>query len=97
MYRLQPVILCGGRGVRLWPISTAKIPKQFISLGDKGTLLEETIRRVNLVLTESEQKGYQTHEPVLVMNKDHCLPSTSSHSLPLSCKRHERGNHFIRQ
>lgn len=30
--KIQPVILCGGSGTRLWPISTSKIPKQFISL-----------------------------------------------------------------
>lgn len=71
---IQPVILCGGSGTRLWPLSTLQIPKQFISLGEKGTLLEETIRRVSLVTKECEKKGFQTYEPFLIMHKNHELP-----------------------
>jgi len=72
--KLQPVILCGGQGSRLWPISTPKIPKQFIKIGNKGTLLEETLRRINLVMKNCEKKGYVTYDPLLIMHKDHKLP-----------------------
>src|SRR3989338_7793210 len=72
--KVCPVILCGGSGTRLWPISTAKIPKQFISLGESGTLLEETIRRVDLVNQECHQHGYAVYEPLLVMHRSHTLP-----------------------
>jgi mannose-1-phosphate guanylyltransferase / mannose-6-phosphate isomerase len=43
---ITPVILCGGSGTRLWPLSRAMFPKQFHRLVGEGTLLEETIRRV---------------------------------------------------
>jgi mannose-1-phosphate guanylyltransferase/mannose-6-phosphate isomerase len=40
-----PVILCGGSGTRLWPLSRSDRPKQFISLGQAHTLLEGTLLR----------------------------------------------------
>lgn len=40
-----PVILCGGSGTRLWPLSRSNRPKQFISLGQAHTLLEGTLLR----------------------------------------------------
>ncbi|CAH6418368.1 Nucleotidyl transferase [uncultured virus] len=71
---IQPIILCGGYGLRMWPLSTKAKPKQFISLGEKGTLLEETLRRVSLVTHECSNKGYHIFEPLLVMHIDHNLP-----------------------
>lgn len=41
-----PVILAGGAGTRLWPLSREEKPKQFHNLSGRGTLLEETIRRM---------------------------------------------------
>ena len=41
-----PVILAGGAGTRLWPMSREEKPKQFLNLSGKGTLLEETIERL---------------------------------------------------
>jgi mannose-1-phosphate guanylyltransferase len=72
--QIQPIILCGGSGTRLWPLSTSKIPKQFISLGERGTLLEETIRRVSLVMKKCQEYNYKTFEPILIMNHTHRLP-----------------------
>lgn len=40
-----PVILCGGSGTRLWPVSREGLPKQFLSLLGSGTLLQETAER----------------------------------------------------
>ncbi|MBC7490355.1 MAG: mannose-1-phosphate guanylyltransferase/mannose-6-phosphate isomerase, partial [Glaciimonas sp.] len=43
---IHPVILCGGSGTRLWPLSRRAFPKQFIPLlGDKS-LLQLTLERV---------------------------------------------------
>ena len=39
------VILCGGSGPRLWPLSTANQPKQFLKILSPNTLLENTIKR----------------------------------------------------
>lgn len=43
-----PVILCGGMGSRLWPVSRRKFPKQFIAFGEdkQASLLAETARRL---------------------------------------------------
>ena len=41
-----PVILAGGAGTRLWPMSREEKPKQFLNLSGQGTLLEETINRL---------------------------------------------------
>ncbi|MDZ7780344.1 MAG: mannose-1-phosphate guanylyltransferase/mannose-6-phosphate isomerase [Gemmatimonadota bacterium] len=41
-----PVIMCGGSGTRLWPLSRSAAPKQFVPLVDESSLLRETCRRV---------------------------------------------------
>ena len=43
--RLVPVILCGGSGTRLWPASRESHPKQFLTLIDDFSLLQNTVRR----------------------------------------------------
>lgn len=40
------IILCGGVGTRLWPLSTSSKPKQFLSLINDNTLLQNTIERI---------------------------------------------------
>ncbi|MGE3609087.1 MAG: mannose-1-phosphate guanylyltransferase/mannose-6-phosphate isomerase [Bacteriovoracaceae bacterium] len=42
---MQVVILCGGSGTRLWPISRTLFPKQFVQLFDKESLYQKTIKR----------------------------------------------------
>lgn len=79
--KIQPVILCGGSGTRLWPLSTIKIPKQFISIGTKGTLLEETIERVAIVMDKCRKLNFSVCEPLLIMHK--------SHNLPIILERHK--------
>jgi mannose-1-phosphate guanylyltransferase/mannose-6-phosphate isomerase len=44
--RITPVLLCGGAGMRLWPVSRADMPKQFAQLGSERTLFQETLLRV---------------------------------------------------
>jgi mannose-1-phosphate guanylyltransferase/mannose-1-phosphate guanylyltransferase/mannose-6-phosphate isomerase len=43
---VQPVILAGGSGTRLWPISTPERPKHLLQIIGEGTMLEQTIERV---------------------------------------------------
>lgn len=59
---ITPVILCGGSGTRLWPLSRAMYPKQFHRLVGEGTLLEETIARLGYI----EGAG----EPVAICNQE---------------------------
>ena len=62
---IVPLILCGGTGSRLWPLSRESFPKQFISINkeDKFSLLQKTIKRI---LTLKNIK-----KPILVCNEEH--------------------------
>ncbi len=46
MIRLRPVILSGGTGTRLWPLSTPELPKQFVPLFEGRSLFQLTIDRL---------------------------------------------------
>ena len=62
---IVPVILCGGIGTRLWPLSRKSFPKQFLSLdpNEKKSLLQKTQERINSI---SNLKN-----PILISNEDH--------------------------
>lgn len=49
MFKINPVILIGGSGTRLWPISRAGYPKQFNKFLDKYSLFQNTLLRLNKV------------------------------------------------
>ncbi|MBA4767696.1 MAG: mannose-1-phosphate guanylyltransferase [Porphyrobacter sp.] len=46
MSAIHPVILCGGSGTRLWPVSRKAVPKPFLPLVSEETLFEQAVRRV---------------------------------------------------
>lgn len=46
---IKPVVLCGGSGTRLWPISRRALPKQFSPLIDNKSLLQLTLERARLL------------------------------------------------
>ena len=46
---IRPVILCGGSGTRLWPLSRPEFPKQFLTLKGDTSLLEQTLSRAAAV------------------------------------------------
>ncbi len=60
---LIPVILSGGSGTRLWPLSRELYPKQLLPLVGKGTMLQETLARVHGV----DNVG----SPIVVCNESH--------------------------
>ena len=62
---IVPLILCGGKGTRLWPLSRASYPKQFLSIekGEKLSLLQKTINRI--------QPLKNLKKPILVCNEEH--------------------------
>jgi mannose-1-phosphate guanylyltransferase len=43
---IKSVIIAGGSGTRLWPLSRARYPKQFLALNSQETMLQSTIRRL---------------------------------------------------
>lgn len=62
---LVPVVLCGGSGTRLWPLSRETHPKQFLRLTGQHSMLQETVLRL---------EGFdQAHigAPLMVCNKEH--------------------------
>ena len=59
---VHPVILSGGAGTRLWPVSRTLYPKQLLPLVSERTMLQETVRRV-------AGKGFAP--PVVVCNEEH--------------------------
>jgi mannose-1-phosphate guanylyltransferase/mannose-6-phosphate isomerase len=60
---IQPVILSGGSGTRLWPMSRTLYPKQLLSLLGQDSLLQQTVRRV------ADRQGFAA--PLLVANEEH--------------------------
>lgn len=44
---LVPVILCGGSGTRLWPLSREGFPKQFLRLSGENSMLQQTLQRLS--------------------------------------------------
>ena len=46
---IHPVVLCGGSGTRLWPLSRQEFPKQFVPLIDDKSLLQLTLERLSLL------------------------------------------------
>ncbi|OUD10451.1 mannose-1-phosphate guanylyltransferase/mannose-6-phosphate isomerase [Marivivens niveibacter] len=58
---ITPVILCGGSGTRLWPLSRKSYPKQFVPLVGEQTLFQGSAVRM---------KGDQFAKPVVITNSD---------------------------
>jgi len=85
---LVPVILCGGSGTRLWPLSRESYPKQFLHLHGEGSLLQQTLRRCN---------GPGTLPPLLLTHEDarflvaEQLRATSIDDAVLILEPHRRG------
>ena len=63
--RILPIILCGGSGTRLWPLSRKSYPKQYLSINpkDKFSFLQKTLNR----LKKLENKT----APIIVCNEEH--------------------------
>jgi len=64
-FSIIPVILCGGSGSRLWPLSRKSFPKQFLSISSETnkSLLQNTYQRIKNL------KGLK--EPILICNEEH--------------------------
>jgi mannose-1-phosphate guanylyltransferase len=58
---IVPIILSGGSGTRLWPMSRKLYPKQFISLVNETTLFQDTIMRLPV----------EASKPLIICNEEH--------------------------
>lgn len=59
---ITPVIMAGGSGTRLWPLSRAGYPKQFLALNGEKTMLQQTVERLSKLATA---------DPITICNERH--------------------------
>ena len=67
MTQITPVILCGGSGTRLWPLSRTGFPKQFLCLTGNESLFQQAAQRLACL----GQDGIQVAAPFIVSGEDH--------------------------
>ena len=67
MAHIQPVILCGGSGTRLWPLSRSGFPKQFLCLTGDDSLFQQAAKRLSVL----GQRGDEVSEPIIICHEDH--------------------------
>ena len=63
---ITPVILCGGSGSRLWPLSRSSFPKQFITLTDSESLFQKAIKRIKSI----KSPNINIKDPLVVTNEE---------------------------
>ena len=61
-FKILPVIMSGGSGTRLWPLSTTEAPKQFHALATPNTMIQETALRLT---------GENYLKPVVICGRGH--------------------------
>ena len=59
---ITPVIMAGGSGSRLWPLSRSLYPKQFLALTGEQTMLQETLKRLT---------NLDVNAPLVICNEEH--------------------------
>jgi mannose-1-phosphate guanylyltransferase/mannose-6-phosphate isomerase len=64
---VTPVILCGGSGTRLWPLSRSGFPKQFLVLSGTASLFQQAIERVNSLAADDIVVG----DTLIVTGEEH--------------------------
>jgi mannose-1-phosphate guanylyltransferase / mannose-6-phosphate isomerase len=67
LHHIIPVILCGGSGTRLWPLSRTAFPKQFLVLSGKNTLFQQAIQR----LQSLKNASITLNDTLIVTNEEH--------------------------
>jgi len=67
MIQVTPVILCGGSGTRLWPLSRIGFPKQFLCLTGNESLFQQAAQRLVALVNDF----IQVAPPVIVSGEDH--------------------------
>ena len=67
MIQATPVILCGGSGTRLWPLSRSGFPKLFLGLTGKESLFQDATKRLMGLSSEAINIG----SPYIVTKEEH--------------------------
>ncbi len=68
--KITPVVLCGGSGTRLWPLSRKSFPKQFVPLVGNKSLLQLTLERLAGLAQHAQPENASQHI-VCVASEDH--------------------------
>lgn len=69
---VTPVILCGGAGTRLWPMSRTGFPKQFLCLTGKESLFQQAASRLACL----DNADFQVVSPIIVTGEDYRFLAT---------------------
>ncbi len=80
MQHLHAVILAGGSGTRLWPLSTPRFPKQFLPLPSGQSMIQETLARV-APLVPNEHAWVVTGRTMAGMVQEHLPQVPATHIL----------------
>ncbi|CAG4885568.1 Alginate biosynthesis protein AlgA [Paraburkholderia gardini] len=72
-----PVIICGGAGTRLWPVSREAFPKPLLKLADGQSLLQKTFLRASH-LANANEVVIVTNRETYFLTKDECVEVESS-------------------
>jgi mannose-1-phosphate guanylyltransferase / mannose-6-phosphate isomerase len=64
---IHPVILSGGSGTRLWPLSREALPKQLLALFGSNTMLQATVKRAAALASDR----LEVRPPILICNQEH--------------------------
>ncbi len=73
---LIPVIMAGGSGTRLWPLSRERFPKQFLSIAGEQSLFQQAVLRGGLfssfpsIVIANEEHRFLVAEQLRLMNRD---------------------------
>jgi len=98
---IKVIILAGGRGRRLWPLSTKKCPKQFCKIFFKKTLIEKTFHRVKDLgkVTIVAPKPYLNRARSLLGNHvdylEEAISLNTGRAIYLSAQNFNKSDHLI--
>jgi mannose-1-phosphate guanylyltransferase/mannose-6-phosphate isomerase len=77
--KIIPVIICGGAGTRLWPVSREMFPKPLLKLADGQSLLQKTFLRASKVAS-ADEVVIVTNRETYFLTKDECVDAQSGAS-----------------
>ena len=66
-HQITPIILCGGSGSRLWPLSRSSYPKQFLTFTEKKTLFQQAFKRI----CQLKNPLIKFNDALVVTNEEH--------------------------